>query len=196
MARFKVENGMASYQISDDLIVGGLDLEKVYGFSKLNEVVQKTILFSLKTVLRNATAGKMKDAASMKEAFEAVGQRVSALMNGKWSERKETGEAGESARSILALALARVLGREPHEAADLIAGEVSAKLDEAGIDAEAETDDLSPEDAKKRRKIATAVRKGIADDPLVKLAILDIKAERDKAEREELAKGKQTSRFA
>lgn len=193
MARFKVENGIASYQINDSLTCTGLNVDKML---QNVDLVRRAVDFALKTMLRNATAGKMKDAASQAEAAADVQQRMDALNNGKWSERKETGEAGESSRSILALALAKVLGREASEAADLIADEIKQKLDEAGIDADAETDDLSPEDAKKRRKIATAVRKGISEDPAVAMAILDIKAARDAAARAELAKGGKTSRFA
>lgn len=196
MARFNIENGVASYRINDDVVVGGLNIAAIMGNA---EVLQKTVAFALKTLLRNETAGLMKTAEQQAEAAENVEGRIAALNAGKWSEGRAGGE-GESTRSLLVQALARVLQKTPAEARDLIQGEINAQLEEQGIDPDTENDDLSDDAKKSKRKIGMAVRKGIGDDPAVKEAMLDIKAEKDKAEREALAKqkaeGKVQSRFA
>lgn len=170
MERFKINpDGTASYQINEETTVSGLNLESAYGWSKLSELARSTLAFALKTVLRNETAGKMKDAATQKEAAEDVAARIKAINDGKWTVRVR-GEAGEARTSILARALAQVLDITPDEAADMVSKEIVAKLEEAGIDPETENDDLTDEQKKAKRKIGNAVRKGISDDPAVKAA--------------------------
>jgi len=197
MKRFTInEQGVGTY-VLDEKNTFTLDMGAVFGYAKLPPLAQNAVSFAVGHVLRNATAGKVKD--KLAEAVEGIKDRIKALEAGKWSAHRETGEAGESKMSLLSQALARVLQIEPQEAAEMVSKEVTSALEEAGIDPETEADDLTDDEKKKKRKIAAQVRKGIADDPAVADAMLDVKAERLAAEKAanaaETAKGERKSRF-
>jgi len=149
-----------------------LDMEKVFGWSKLAEMVQKAVAFATGHVLRNATAGKMEKVA---DALAAIGERAKALADGKWTAHKESGEAGESRESLLARALAAVMETEPKDAAEFISGEIRGALEEKNIDPDIESDDLTADQKTERRKVANAVRKSIAEDAGVALQLSKLK---------------------
>jgi hypothetical protein len=194
MKRFEINpDGTASYRVAEGKIVEcGPALKKVL---ETPELLQKAVHFALGHIFRNATAGKME---KIDDAFGAVKERADALRDGKWAAHREAGEAGESRASFLALALAAVMQVTPAEAAEFISGEITTAMEEKGIDAEADSDDLTAEQKTERRKIANAVRKSIGEDPAVALKVATLKAEAaaDKAKQAEAdAKGK-PSRFA
>lgn len=155
-----------------------LDLNAVFGYSGLSPLTQKAVAFAVGHVLRNATAGKMGDdekAKGFKEASDAIAERVKALAEGKWTAHRETGDAGESKNSLLAQALAVVMGVDAGQAAEFISNEVRTALEEKGIDPDAENDDLTPEQKTERRKIAAQVRKAIGDDAGVSVELQKLK---------------------
>lgn len=183
-------DGTAVYTVADG-VQHSLNVEQVFEWSKLSPLVQKAVAFALGHVLRNATAGKMGDDAKkdgFKDASEGVAERIKALSEGKWTAHRETGEAGESKNSLLAQALAVVMGVEPTAAAEFIANEIRTALEEKNIDPDAENDDLTAEQKTERRKIAAAVRKTIGDDPAVSVELQKIKLARAQAELEAKSK--------
>lgn len=193
-------DGTAQYGIADG-VSHSLDLNAAFGWQALNDLQKKAIAFAVGHVLRNATAGKMGDDAkkeNYKEASESVLERIKALSEGKWTAHRETGEAGESKNSLLAQALAVVMGVDAGQAAEFIANEIRSALEEKNIDPDAENDDLTPEQKTERRKIAAAVRKNIGDDAGVSVELQKLKLARAQAELEAKSKeaeGK-TSAFA
>lgn len=187
-------DGTATYTVADGKLAT-LNLNSVFGFDKVGELAQKAIAFAVGHVLRNATAGKMEDVAA---AHAAVVERATALANGKWTAHKESGEAGESRTSLLAQALAIVMKVEAKDAAEFISNEIRTALEEKGIDVDADSDELTPEEKSNRRKIANAVRKSISDDPAVAVQLTALKAtaaQTKAAEALKAAEGK-TSKFA
>ena len=187
-------DGTGTYQVADGKIVdAGAAYKRIM---ETPELLAQAVKFALGHVLRNATAGKMEN---VDEAHKAASERAATIaVQGKWAAHKESGETGESRTSLLATALARVMGTEPKDAAEFISEEIRTAMEEAGHDPDADSDDLTPEQKQARRKLANKVRKTIQDDPAVALALRDVKDERAKAEREELAKKAATekSRFA
>lgn len=173
-----------------------VDLEKSFGWSTLADLPRKAIAFAIAHVLRNATAGKMDDAEKakgFKDAADAINERIKALDEGKWTAHRETGEAGESRNSLVAQALAVVMGVEPQAAAEFISNEIRNALEEKNIDPDADSDDLNAEQKTERRKIANAVRKSISDDPGVSVEMQKLKLARDAAklaETQKAAEGK------
>ena len=195
--RFSITDGVVSYAVTDDK-VGKIDLNKaVPGFDKQPKVLQAAFIFALKTALRNATAGKMGNAAEQEEAFQAVAKRCAAIESGEWAAGRE-GRSGESTVSILARAVAEVMGTDVQAAVAFLDAEVDKALTEAGIDPEASEDDLSEEEKVAKRKEVAKVKKGISDDPAILPVMARIRREdaekREKAASESAA-GK-TSRFA
>lgn len=201
MKRLQIaDSGVATYTVAEGM-THQIDLNAVFAYGQQNPLAQKAIAFSVAHVLRNATAGKMGDddkAKGYADAREAIEARIKALTEGKWSERKETGEAGESSRSLLSQALAVVMGVTPEEAADFIANEVKTALEEKGIDPEADNDDLTKEQQTEKRKVAAAVRKSMNEDPGVALEMQKLKLARDQAKLAEATKNAEgkTSAFA
>ena len=192
MKRLAIDAGKATYRVAEGKTVG-LDLNEVFGFDKMPELAQKAIAFAVGHVLRNATAGKMEN---LDEALKAVQDRASALQAGKWTAHKETGEAGEARTSLLAQALAEVMGVTDAEAAEFISNEIRSALEEKDHDPDVESDDLTAEQKSERRKIANAVRKGISEDPGVAQSLANLKAQRAAAAAAETAKaaaGKQSA---
>jgi hypothetical protein len=191
--------GVATYTLAENM-QHKLDLAQVFGYPQLSDLAKKAVAFAVGHVLRNATAGKMDEAAKaqgFKDANEAVAERVKALAEGKWTAHRETGEAGESRLSLLAQALAVVMAVDSAQAAEFISDQIRTALEEKDIDPDAETDDLSAEQKTERRKIAAAVRKSIGDDPAVSVEMQKLKLARDQAklaEAQKAAEGK-TSAF-
>ena len=173
MKRFSINDaGQGTYALAADKTVA-LDMNAVFGFDKLPDLVKKAVAFSVGHVLRNATAGKME---SIDDAFKAVQERAKALQDGKWTAHKESGDAGESRLSLLAQAVAQAMGIEDKDAAAFISNEIRTALEEKGIDPDADSDELTAEQKTARRKVSNAVRKAIADDPGVSIPLTAIKA--------------------
>lgn len=201
MKRLQInDQGTAIYTIADG-VQHSLDLQAVFGYNQLSDLAKKALAFAVGHVLRNATAGKMGDEAkkdNFAEASKAVAERVKALADGKWTAHRETGDAGESKNSLLAQALAVVMGVDAGQAAEFIANEIRTAMEEKNIDPDAENDDLTAEQKSERRKLAAAVRKTIGDDPAVSVELQKIKLARAQAELEEKSKASEgkTSAFA
>ena len=195
--RFAIENDTASYLVADGMNAS-LDLNKAFsGWSSFSENVKAALIFSLKTALRNATAGKMDTDAAKKEAFDSVKKRCAALESGVWAARRE-GSGGESRESVLARALAIIMETEVSAAIAFIDDLVEKTLEENGIDAGAEDSTLSEEEKTKKAKLIRATKKAISDDPAVALKMATIKREDLIAKEAELAKAAEgkTSKFA
>lgn len=183
--RFNIEGTTASYNV-DAGMTASLDLSKAFpGWAQFPKNVCDALIFSLKTALRNATAGKMETEADKKEAFDSVKKRCVALEAGIWAARRE-GTGGESRESVLARALAEVMKTTTAEAVAFIDEMVSKTLEENGIDPEADAESLSEEEKTKKAQVARAVRKSIAEDGAVAIAMAVIKA-KDAAEKAKAA---------
>lgn len=169
------DQGAASYTLSPDMKVS-FDLNSVFaGFAQMSEVTKAALIFAVKTASRNSTAGKVENAESLKEAFDSLKTRIKSWQNGVWASRRESD--AEPRSSLLARALALVQGSEPDEAAQFINAMIEENLVENGIDPEAESDALSDEEKKTKRKVQADVRKQISADPGVAAALAKIKAE-------------------
>ena len=187
-------DGTATYTVADGK-TATLNLHEVFGFDKAHDLAKKAIAFAVGHVLRNATAGKMDN---LDEAHKAVIERADALRAGKWTAHKESGEAGESRTSLLAQALAIVMKVEAKDAAEFISNEIRTALEEKGIDVDADSDELTPEQKSERRKLANAVRKSISDDPAVAVQLTSLKASAAAAKAADALKAAEgkTSKFA
>lgn len=195
MKRFNInEQGMGSYLVADGKIAS-VDLNAAFGYNALGDLAKKAVAFAIGHVLRNATAGKMD---AIDEAFKAVCERAKALSEGKWAAHKETGEAGEARESLLSRALARVMKCEPKDAAAFISGEIRTAMEEAGIDPDADSEDLTADEKSLRRKKAAEVRKAIAEDPAVAVALAQVKLEAATEKAQAVAKSAEgkASKFA
>jgi hypothetical protein len=175
--RFNIAGSTASYQVADGMIAS-LDLAKAFPgvMESPSATIREAVIFALKTALRNATAGKMETPEQIKEAFDSVKKRCSALEAGVWAARREGG-GGESRESVLARALAAVMGKTTSEAVALIDELVAKALEENGIDPDAEAETLSDEEKTKKAKIERAAKKSIAEDAAVAVKLATIKAE-------------------
>lgn len=175
--RFNISGNTASYQVADGM-VASLDLAKAFPgvLESAHATIREAVIFALKTALRNATAGKMETAEQIKEAFDSVKKRCAALEAGTWAARREGG-GGESRESVLARALAAVMGTTTAEAVAFIDEMVAKTLEENGIDPDAEAETLSEDEKTKKAQFARAVRKSIAEDSAVAIKVATIKAE-------------------
>lgn len=203
MKRFSIQDGKGTYVVlaakgEAAALTSDVDLEAVFGFSKLNEMAQKAVAFAVGHVSRNATAGKMDD---LPAALKAVQERHKSLAAGKWSAGREGGE-GESRNSLLSQGLAIVMGCEAGDAAEYINERIQKAWEaaeiEVGEDGSLDAETLSKEDLSKARKVAAKVRKEIGDDPAVALEVAKIRKARsdaELAEKSKAAEGK-TSAFA
>lgn len=193
--KFAIENGVATYTLDSDRAVS-VDLNQAFGFNALTDAAKACITFSVKTAMRNCTAGKMSTPEGVVEAYEALKTRAETWLKGIWTARRES--EAEPRSSLLARALAQVQGCEPSEAAEFINSMIDAALQSAGIDPEADGESLSDDEKKAKRKVQSSIRKEISDDPGVALALAQIKAQ-DAADKAKLAAESaqgQTSKFA
>lgn len=113
------------------------------------------VRFALPTLLRNATAGLASEDPA--KAVERVGQRIAAWMAGSWSAKGEA--SAEPRTSLLARALAEVLGCEAKDAAARIEAAIEAALSNASIDPDSDDDD----EKAKAKAIGNEVRKQIRE---------------------------------
>lgn len=194
MKRFTVdENGVGTYKLTDDQSFT-VDVAK---FMATPELVAQAVRFAIGHVLRNATAGLMKDehkASGYKEAVEGITNRIKSLAEGKWASVRQAGES--AAGTLLAQALAAVMGCEVKDAGDFIDAEVEKALEAKGLDPDASGDELTPDQKKQRRQVIAGVHKVIGDDPAVAVQLTRIKAEnaaKKAAEALEAAKGKESA---
>lgn len=195
--RFNIEGKTASYEVATGM-TANLDLAKAFpGLAEAANTIKEAVIFALKTALRNATAGKMEDDAQKAEAFDSVKKRCAALESGVWAARRE-GSGGESRESVLARALAAVMGSTTAEAVAFIDDLVGKTLEENGIDPDADTESLSADEKSKKAEIARTVRKEIAKDGPVAIKMATLKAEDAiaKAEATEKENAGKTSKFA
>lgn len=180
--RFNIEGNTASYNVAEGM-TATLDLSKAFpGVMDGAATIKAAVIFALKTALRNATAGKMETPEDIKLAFDSVVKRCKALENGVWAAQRE----GASRESVLARALAYVMGTEVSEAVAFIDDMVAKTLEENGIDPEAEDSTLTEEEKTNKAKWTRAVHKSIAEDGPVAIRMAVIKAE-DAAAKAKLA---------
>lgn len=176
-ARFGVnEQGVASYKVTDEVTLEGLDLNKLY---ENKATAMQALAFAVKTALRNSTAGLMKDehkASKFSEAVDAIKARAKTIFeDGKWAAVRQAGES--AAGTILAQALAKVAGVDVKAAAEQIDAAVEEAMNEKGLDPDAAQDDLTAEQKTERRKLIASVHKEFAKDAQIKLAMTEISAE-------------------
>lgn len=169
-----------------------LDLSKVFpDFLGLPPVAQEMVKFSAKTLARNATAGLMDD-ADKPTALKRIQERFKNFMEGVYRSGGGA-ESAERPTSMLARALAEAQAAinpndpaaTPEGAAAMIAGLIDANVQKA---------ELSPDeddDKEAIRKIASAVRKAIADTAEVAPILARIKAEEAQKRADAAAKPKE-----
>ncbi len=171
------EAGLASYSLLPDYSVQ-VDLEKAFGYSGLSPIAQNAVGFAVGHVLRNSTAGLLKDeykAGGFSEAKEAIAARAKTLNEGKWAAVRQAGES--AAGTLLAQALAKIIGSDVKTAAEQIDAAVEEAMNEKGMDPEASQDELTAEQKTERRKLIAAVHKEFAKDAQVKAVMTQISAE-------------------
>jgi hypothetical protein len=104
MKRFTVgEDGKGKYTLMPDFQVE-VDVNKVLANP---EQTKAAVIFALGHVLRNSTAGLLKDefkSGGFSEAKSAIEQRSKTLNDGKWAAVRQAGES--AAGTLLAQALA------------------------------------------------------------------------------------------
>jgi hypothetical protein len=159
MAKAKLEGTTFAYEVTEGKTFSASLLALFPEWEQLSEAGRKVIAFALKTAARNATAGKMGDEDGIVEACEAVKTRLEAWARGEWQAARESGAAGESQASVLVRALARALGCTTSEAQEQITSAIAEALETASLDAETE----DPEEKKRVRAVANAVRKAFKD---------------------------------
>lgn len=119
------------------------------------EIVEKMIQFAAPTLIRNATAGLLTE--DPVKAIERVKARIAAWLDGKWSAKGEA--SAEPRTSLLARAIAEVLGCTPTEAAAKVEAAVEAALQAAGVDA----DSADESEVEAAQKIGRDVRKAFRE---------------------------------
>jgi len=174
MKRFNVTDGnIASYKLTEKFTLDNLDVNKVLENPELR---RQACIFALGHVLRNSTAGLMKDEhkpTDFAEAIDAIKARAKSIFeDGKWAAVRQAGES--AAGTILAQALARVAGVEVKAAAEQIDQAVEEAMNEKGMDPEASQEELTAEQKTERRKLIAAVHKEFAKDAQIKLAMSEI----------------------
>lgn len=142
------KQGTFSYvlgKVGDEEKVATLDVNKVL---ENPEFVKAALHFAIKTAARNARASIKPDEVA--KAYEAVTSRFKAWGEGVWRAASEA--TGEPRTSLLARAVAEVMGIEPDEAAEQISQMIEAAVDAAGLSADEEGDKA------KIRKIGADIR--------------------------------------
>lgn len=143
------------------------------------DIIKKAVQFAFPTLARNATAGLMAD-ADKPTAFKRVQERFKNFIDGVWRAGGGA-ESAERPTSMLARAMAEVLGIEPADAAARIAALIDSNVDKASLSPDEE------DDKEAIRKVAAAVRKAIADTAEIVPVLARIKAE-EAVKRAEAAK--------
>ena len=133
------------------------------------DIIQRAIQFAFPTLARNATAGLMAD-ADKPTAFKRVQERFANFAAGVWRAGGGA-ESAERPTSMLARAMAEVLGIDPVDAASRIAALIDANVEKASLSPDED------EDKDAIRKVASAVRKAIADTAEIVPVLARIKAE-------------------
>jgi hypothetical protein len=178
MAKAKLEGTSFSYEVEEGTQYSASLLALFPQWEQLTEAGRKVIGFALRTAARNATAGRMGTAEDRKLAAEAVKTRLAAWAAGEWQAAREGGAAGESQASVLVRALARALSVSVGEAQEQVTLAIGEALEAAGLDAETE----DPEEKKKVRSTANAVRKAFRDAVAGTAAQIEEEDKRKKAE--------------
>lgn len=119
------------------------------------DIIQKALQFAIPTLIRNATAGLLTE--DPVKATERVKARIAAWMDGKWSAKGEA--SAEPRTSLLARAIAEVLGITPTEAAAKVEAAVEAALTAANVDADSADED----EVAQAKATANAVRKAFRE---------------------------------
>jgi hypothetical protein len=132
-------------------------------------IVQKALEFAIPTLLRNATAGLLTE--DPVKATERVKARIAAWAEGKWSAKGEA--SAEPRTSLLARAIAEVLGITPTEAAAKVEAAVEAALSAAEVDA----DSADEEEVALAKTTANSVRRAFRETEEVAPVYARLKAE-------------------
>lgn len=154
MAKFsnydEFSGGVFRHDLKGDgsLVAEMLVAEVIPNFDALPAIAKQALHFAFKTASRNATAGVLSD--DPPSALKRVQERMKAWAQGVWRAASES--AGEPRTSLLAKAVAEVLGITPDEAAEQISAMIEGALDEAGLDRDNDADKA------KIRKIGNDVR--------------------------------------
>jgi len=171
------EAGVATYLLLPDFSVT-VDLEKAFGYTKLSPIAQSAVGFATGHVLRNSTAGLLKDefkSGGYSEAKDAISARAKTLNEGKWAAVRQAGES--AAGTLLAQALAEIIGSDVKSAAEQIDAAVEEAMNEKSMDPDASQEELTAEQKTERRKLIAAVHKEFGKDPQVKAVMTRISAE-------------------
>ena len=132
-------------------------------------IVEKALQFAIPTLIRNATAGLLTE--DPVKATERVKARLAAWADGKWSAKGEA--SAEPRTSLLARAIAEVLGITPTEAAAKVEEAVEAALTSAEVDA----DSADEEEVAAAKTVANSVRKAFRETAEVAPVYARLKAE-------------------
>lgn len=146
-------------------------------FPNMTDAEKAALHFAIKTASRNATAGLMKD--EPEKAFERVQERFKSWQGGIWRAASEA--SGEPRTSLLARAVAEVLGIDVSEAAENIGSIIEAQVDEAGLSPDEDADKA------KIRKIGNDVRANLRSDVAVAKVYARLQAEEAAKRAEEKA---------
>lgn len=140
--------GKFSYDVGGGKIAS-LDVASAFpAISVMEDHEVAALHFAIKTAARNARASIRPEL--IEDAFKAVSERFLAWSNKVWRAASES--TGEPRTSILAKAVAEVLGIEMEEAAEQISGMIEEGIDSAGLSRDEDADKA------KIRKIGTDVR--------------------------------------
>lgn len=195
MARAKVEGATLSYDYSlkgDGSAVATIDLDKAFGaiggYSNFPQNLKDCVFFSLKTAMRNASAGKLDTEENAVLALAAGKKRAEAIEAGKWQAAREASEPGERI-TILDKALAEVLGCSEEDAHQQVLLQITAALEEAKIDPDVEPS--TPDEKKARNKIVRETRRALRESAEVAEVADRMELEAKQAELERKAKARQ-----
>lgn len=174
MAKMVFKENVFTHDITGDgTMVASLDLNAVFpSIISAGGVAVEALQFAVKTASRNATAGLLdstKPAFNPAEAFKRVQARMTAWAGGKWLAASES--SGEPRTSLLARAVAEVMGITAEQAAEDITAAIDAALDEANLSKDEESDKAQV------RKIGNAIRGAIREADDVKVVYARMKAE-------------------
>lgn len=165
------------YSIGEDL-AGAPEIVLPEEISLLPDWLLSALHFSLKTAARNATAGLLKD--KPEEAAKRVHQRFESWLKGQWRAASEA--AGEPRTSLLARAVAEVLGISVEDAAEEISKAIDDALEAKGLSRDEEGD------KKEVASVSANIRAALKMDSAVASVFARLQAEEAAKRAEEKAK--------
>lgn len=186
MAKFSSFDEFKQGTFSHDLMGDGKMVatmnvaEAIPGFDSMADWVKAALHFAIKTGSRNATAGLLKEDPA--KAYERVQERFKSWAGGVWRAASEA--SGEPRTSLLARAVAEVMGIDVSDAAEQITALIDNAVDEKGLDRDEEGDKA------KIRKIGADIRANLKKDVGVAKVFARLQAE-EAAKRAEAVAGQE-----